>query len=196
MRITGGLARGRRLLGPKGDQQLLRPTCDRVREALFNILGSRVRHAVVLELFAGTGAWGIEALSRGARAVLFIDEAMASGRLIATNVSSCLNAGVQAGFLRLHLDKKSELAFLSGHIPPPHRFDLVFMDPPYGKNLAADLLPVVEGAHFLAPNALVVAEEHQRILLPRRIGTLRLQDRRRYGASSLWLYTVCQPNGA
>ena len=70
------------------------------------------------------------------------------------------------------------------------------MDPPYGKNLAADLLPVVEGAHFLAPNALVVAEEHQSILLPRRIGTLRLQDRRRYGASSLWLYTVCQPNGA
>lgn len=189
MRITGGLARGRRLLGPRDEQRFLRPTCDRVREALFNILGQRVNKAMVLDLFAGTGTWGIEALSRGAAAVLFVDASPEAGRLIAANVHTCLPQA-QAGFVRLQLNASSRLGFLGGKIPAPHLFDLVFLDPPYQKNLAQQLLKVVEEAHILAPDALVVAEEHHSTTLPARIGSLQSLDRRLYGESALWLYTV------
>ena len=189
MRITGGQARGRRLLGPREGQRFLRPTCDRVREALFNIVGDRVRGALALDLFAGTGAWGLEALSRGAAAVLFVDESPEAGRLIAANVRNCLPQA-QAGFVRLRLHALSQLAFHGGKIPAPHRFNLVFLDPPYQKNLAQQLLKVVEEAHILAPSALVVAEEQHSVILPDRIGSLQSVDRRQYGESALWLYTV------
>ena len=189
MRITGGQARGRRLLGPKDEQRFLRPTCDRVREALFNILGQRVNEAMVLDLFAGTGTWGIEALSRGAAAVVFVDESPVSGRLITANVRACLPQA-QAGFVRMQLNASSHLVFLGRKISAPHLFDLVFLDPPYQKNLAHQLLKVVEEAHILAPGALVVAEEHHSTTLPVRIGSLQSLDRRLYGESALWLYTV------
>ena len=87
------------MLGPKSSQHFLRPTCDRVREALFNIIGEKVRGAVALDLFAGTGAWGIEALSRGAVAVLFVDESIEAGQLIAANIKNCMPLA-QAGFVR------------------------------------------------------------------------------------------------
>lgn len=187
MRITGGQARGRRLLGPRTDQHLLRPTCDRVREALFSMLGSRVCDAVVLDLFAGTGAWGLEALSRGAAAALFVDASPEAGRLIAANVRACMPEA-RAGFLPLQLHAHSRLAHLGSRIPPPHLFDLVFLDPPYQKNLAQQLLKVVEEAHILAAEALVVVEEHRHSVLPARIGSLRILDSRRYGESALSLF--------
>ena len=87
MRITGGSARGRKLAAPKSD--LIRPTCDRVREALFNILGERIKGARVLDLFAGTGAVGAEALSRGAAFALFVDHSLDAGRLIEANLRTC-----------------------------------------------------------------------------------------------------------
>lgn len=187
MRITGGQARGRRLLGPRADQHFLRPTCDRVREALFSMLGTRVCDAMVLDLFAGTGAWGLEALSRGAAAALFVDVSPEAGRLIAANVRACMPTA-RAGFLHLQLHARSRLAHLGSRIPPPHRFDLVFLDPPYQKDLAQQLLKVVEEAHILAAEALVVVEEHRHSVLPARIGSLRVQDTRRYGESALWLF--------
>ncbi len=195
MRITGGLARGRRLLGPGAGQHFLRPTCDRVREALFNILGSRVCGAMTLDLFAGTGAWGLEALSRGAAAVLFVDASPEAGRLIAANVRACMPQA-RTSFLRLHLHAHSRLARLGDSMPPPHRFDLVFLDPPYQKNLAEQLLMVVEKAHILANNALVIAEEHRHSVLPARIGSLQMLDRRQYGESALWFFAQDgQPSG-
>ncbi|MGI6638447.1 MAG: 16S rRNA (guanine(966)-N(2))-methyltransferase RsmD [Desulfobulbus sp.] len=196
MRITGGQAKGRRLLGPKASQHMLRPTCGRVREALFNIIGNeRICGAMVLDLFAGTGVWGIEALSRGAAAALFVDKSPAAGRLIAANLRNCLPQA-QAGFVRLHLHAASQLSSLGEKIPPPHCFDLVFLDPPYQKNLAEQLLKVVEEAHILAPSALVVTEEHHCTVLPARIGALQSMDRRRYGESALWLFTLnAQPTG-
>lgn len=200
MRISGGIARGCRLLGPKDEQRFLRPTCDRVREALFNILGRRVQNAVTLDLFAGTGAWGLEALSRGARAVLFVDESPEAGRLVAANLRHCLpevEAAGQAGFLRLRLGPASRLGWLAEKMPAPHLFDLVFMDPPYQKNLAAQVLKRVEEAQILSPQALVVAEEHQAVVLPERVGRLHAVDRRQYGESSLWLFALnSQSNGA
>lgn len=195
MRITGGQARGRRLLGPKSSRHFLRPTCDRVREALFNILGDKVEGAVALDLFAGTGAWGIEALSRGAAAVLFVDESVEAGQLIAANIKNCMPQA-QAGFVRLRLSASSRLTFLGGKIPSPHRFDLVYLDPPYQKHLAQPLLKVVEEAHILAPGALVVTEEHHSAVLPGRVGTLHCVGTRQYGESRLWFFALNgQPSG-
>ena len=90
MRITGGSARGRRLAAPGSGRDVIRPTCDRVREALFNLLGPRPAGSRVLDLFAGTGALGIEALSRGAVFALFVDRSLTAGRLIETNLRACL----------------------------------------------------------------------------------------------------------
>ena len=100
MRITGGSARGRRLAAPGSGRDLIRPTCDRVREALFNLLGTRPRGSRVLDLFAGTGALGIEALSRGAEFALFVDRSLTAGRLIETNLRASLTRPA-AAFARL-----------------------------------------------------------------------------------------------
>lgn len=187
MRVTGGTARGRTLSSPKLAEAAIRPTCDRVREALFSILGGKVVLATVLDLFAGTGALGIEALSRGANFALFADRSLAAGRLIEANLKTCF-ANPQAGFIRLNLATATSLAPLLAAIPPGARFDLIFMDPPYQKNLAARLLPVVEQDGLLAPDARVIIEEHQSTALPVQAGTLHLTGQRRYGETGLWIY--------
>lgn len=185
MRITGGSARGRKLAAPKSD--LIRPTCDRVREALFNILGERIKGARVLDLFAGTGAVGAEALSRGAAFALFVDQSLEAGRLIETNLRACF-AQPSAGFVRVDLAHPWNPRLLLGKLEPDARFDLVFMDPPYQKQLAELTLRLIEQADMLAANALVVAEEHRRVAPPPTIGDLSLYDHRRYGESGLWFY--------
>ncbi len=108
MRITGGSARGRRLAAPGSGRDLIRPTCDRVREALFNLLGARPRGSRVLDLFAGTGALGIEALSRGAEFALFVDRSLTAGRLIETNLRASLTRPA-AAFARLDLAAAASL---------------------------------------------------------------------------------------
>ena len=187
MRITGGNARGRTLATPRSGQGFIRPTCDRVREALFNILGPRVAGSTVLDLFAGTGAIGIEALSRGAAFALFVDQSVEAGRLIEANLRTCFRQP-QAAFVQLNLATASSLQPLRARMPAATRFDLVFMDPPYQKNLAEQALTVVEKADFLTADALVMVEEHQSIDLPGAVGSLRVIDHRRYGETRIWLY--------
>ncbi|MGI6655772.1 MAG: 16S rRNA (guanine(966)-N(2))-methyltransferase RsmD [Desulfobulbus sp.] len=191
MRITGGSARGRKLLVPAGDG--IRPSCDRVREALFNILGDRILGARVLDLFAGTGAFGIEALSRGAQSALFVDRAREAGRLIEANLKACLS-NPEAAFLLLDLTLPRQLRRVQAYLRKAGPFDLVFMDPPYRKELAQPVLEMVEEADILSPDALVVAEEHQRVSLPGRIGALQLTDQRRYGETGLWFYQQRPPD--
>lgn len=176
------------LASPKAASIAIRPTCDRVREALFSILAAQVPHAVTLDLFAGTGALGIEALSRGARFALFVDQSRAAGKIIEANLNKCF-AHPQAGFLRLNLATATSLRPLLAGVPAGARFDLIFMDPPYQKNLAARLLPMVEKDGLLAADGRVIIEEHQSVELPSQVGTLRLTDQRRYGETGLWLYT-------
>ena len=187
MRVTGGIARGRTLSSPKPAEATIRPTCDRVREALFSILARKVPQAIVLDLFAGTGALGIEALSRGAGFALFADQSLAAGRLIEANLKACFTHP-QAGFVRLNLATATSLAPLLTALPAGVRFDLIFMDPPYQKNLAARLLPMVERDGLLAPDARVIVEEHQSVELPSQVGTLHLTGQRRYGETGLWIY--------
>lgn len=184
MRITGGSARGRKLTSPRSDR--IRPTCDRVREALFNIVGQRIVGSRVLDLFAGTGAIGVEALSRGAASVLFVDQSPAAGRLIETNLRACL-VQPRAAFLALDLATVPHLHALQAAVAAG-RFDLAIMDPPYQKNLAQRVLAMVEEADILAEGGLMVVEEHRSVALPEAVASLALIDHRRYGETGLWFY--------
>lgn len=193
MRITGGSARGRRLAAPGSGRDVIRPTCDRVREALFNLLGPRPAGSRVLDLFAGTGALGIEALSRGAVFALFVDRSLTAGRLIETNLRACL-VHPAAAFVRLNLATAANLAPLGAGLEPGIAFDLVFLDPPYRQHLADRVLPLLESGGLLNPGALVIVEEHALAELPEQIGALTLTDRRRYGETGLWIFRH-QPAG-
>jgi 16S rRNA (guanine966-N2)-methyltransferase len=168
MRVIAGRFGGRRLAAPPGTGT--RPTSDRVREALFSILGGRVAEARVLDLFAGSGALGLEALSRGAAAVTFVERAPAALRVLRTNVEAL---GAEADIVRA--DAVKWLRSASAGAP---QYDLVFLDPPYRQAGAlgaelSDALPAV-----LGPDALVVAESDRRAPLELTIPTI---DERRYG---------------
>src|SRR5262245_19035747 len=153
MRVVGGKLRSRPLRGPKSDA--VRPTSDRLREALFNILahsyGDPVTGARVLDLFAGTGALGIEAISRGAAYALFVDEGVEARALLRDNIESLGLGGVARIFRRD--------ATKLGPAHPLEPFSLVFLDPPYGKNLAEKALNSARNGGWLKPDALIVVEE-------------------------------------
>ena len=153
MRVVGGRLRSRPIAGPKG--QGLRPTADRLREALFNILahayGDPVSGARVLDLFAGTGALGIEAVSRGAAFVLFVDDGVEARALLRDN-SETLGLG---GVTRIFRRDATKL----GPVAPLEPFTLAFLDPPYGKGLAEKALASARAGGWLKPEALVVVEE-------------------------------------
>jgi 16S rRNA (guanine966-N2)-methyltransferase len=168
VRVVAGRWGGRRLQAPSGDAT--RPTSDRVREALFSILADRVDGACVLDLFAGSGALGIEALSRGAAAATFVDSAPAAIRAVRANLEAlAAEAEVRRSDARRFLDSASGDA---------RQYDLVFLDPPYrlagrlGGELTA-ALPAV-----LAPGAAVIAESDRRAPLELQLPIL---DERRYG---------------
>jgi 16S rRNA (guanine966-N2)-methyltransferase len=168
MRVIAGRYRGRRLLAPPGDAT--RPTSDRVREALFSVLADRVDGARVLDLFAGSGALGIEALSRGAAEATFVDTAPAAIRAVKANLAA-LDAAAD-------VRRADARRFLGSASAAARQYDLVFLDPPYrlagrlGSELTA-ALPAV-----LAPGAAVVVESDRRA--PLELG-LPILDERRYG---------------
>jgi 16S rRNA (guanine966-N2)-methyltransferase len=168
MRVIAGRWGGRRLQAPPGDAT--RPTSDRVREALFSVLGDRVDGARVLDLFAGSGALGIEALSRGAAHATFVDSAPAAIRSLTANLSAL---GADAEVRRADARR-----FLGAASANGRHYDLVFLDPPYrlagrlGGELAA-ALPAV-----LAPGAVVVTESDRRAPLELELEPI---DERRYG---------------
>src|SRR5580704_5255657 len=153
MRVVGGRLGGRTLAAPKS--QTIRPTADRLRESLFNILihgyGDPVAGARVLDLFAGTGALGIEAVSRGAAFALFVDDGAEARALLRENVAS-LGLG---GMSRIFRRDATKL----GPAHPLEPFSLVFLDPPYGKNLAAAALAGARDGGWFAPDTLIVVEE-------------------------------------
>ncbi|MEM1066879.1 MAG: 16S rRNA (guanine(966)-N(2))-methyltransferase RsmD [Pseudomonadota bacterium] len=157
MRIIGGTWRGRKLAAiAKGDTVTqLRPTSDKLRESLFNILThGAVQHPIegarVLDLFAGTGALGLEALSRGAAEAYFVENARGAQELIAQNIAM-LDAGPRARIVRHDATKLAPWTL--------DKFDLVFLDPPYGLNLGTRALTVARDGGWLAPGALVIWEE-------------------------------------
>ena len=176
MRVVGGRLRGRALAGPKS--QDIRPTADRLRESVFNILAhgfdDPVAGARVLDLFAGTGAMGIEAISRGAEFVLFVDQGAEARALLRENVAALGLGGVSRIFRR-DATKLGE-----AHPVPP--FSLAFLDPPYGQGLAAAALASARAGGWFTPDALVVVEEAVKAQFVAPEGFTEV-DRRRYDDS-------------
>jgi 16S rRNA (guanine966-N2)-methyltransferase len=185
LRIIAGTARGRRLAAPARTRSkpLIRPTADRAREALFSIIGPAVAGARVLDLFAGTGALGLEALSRGAAFAVFVDRHREAAELVRENIDLC---GFADRSLLLQRDLAKGVGFLAEL--PARDFSLVFLDPPYATGMAARLLAALGTGEHLAAPALVVAEDSPGEELPEASGTLGLFDRRRYGDTGFWLY--------
>jgi len=182
MRITGGGAKGRLLVSPKGMD--IRPTSDRVREAIFNIIGQDLSGLKILDLFAGTGSLGLEALSRSAELAVFVDNAQRSIEIIKKNLTSC---GYQDSGIILKRDLKKGISL--SHPVLQQSFDLVFLDPPYGKNL---IVPSLENfpTGILSNEVRVVAEFSKTEKLPRIIGSLEMADTRRYGDTRINIYEV------
>jgi 16S rRNA (guanine966-N2)-methyltransferase len=153
MRIVGGQHRGRTLVAPRSRD--IRPTSDRLRESLFNILAhgysDPVTGARVLDLFAGTGALGLEAMSRGAAFALLVDDGAEARALIRENVEA-LGLG---GATRIFRRDATKL----GDVHPNEPFSLVFLDPPYGRGLAAQALVSARAGGWLTRDALIVVEE-------------------------------------
>lgn len=185
MRITGGVARGCTLLGPKAKWTGIRPSSDRLREALFNILAAQIPASRVLDLYAGTGSLGMEALSRGAAAAVFVDQDPKALDLIQGNLHRC-RVHEQASLVRLDLSRPQALVQL--HRRLRYGFHLIFLDPPYCQERAAQALTQLAEVPLLEEEALVVAEAEKNEKLSDNYGDLHLFDRRVYGASSLWFY--------
>ena len=189
MRIIAGSAKGRKLHSPPGGPQgPIRPTSDRAREALFSIIGQRVHQAKVADLFAGTGALALEALSRGASSAVLVDASPVAVSLIRKNAEAC---GFGRQISMLQRDLARGLAFLK-KAEPPFLFDIVFLDPPYGRDFQEKILQEIAAGKdtLLAAEALVVAEERTGIVLSDSFGRLCLQQTRCYGDTTFWFYEM------
>jgi 16S rRNA (guanine966-N2)-methyltransferase len=178
MRVGGGTLGGRTLKGPSS--QNVRPTSDRLRASIFNVLAHSyddvANGARVIDLFAGTGALGIEALSRGAAFALFVDDSAEGRALLRENIEALGLGGVTKIFRRD--------ATKLGPMPPQDRFTLAFLDPPYGKDLAGRALVSLRDGSWLADDALVVVEEaaDAEIEIPE---AYRLIEKRDYGDTQI-----------
>ncbi len=172
MRVIAGTRRGRRLTAPAG--MATRPTADRLRESLFNILADQLHGRHVLDLFAGTGALGIEALSRGAASAVFIDRAKPALTAIAKNLAA-LALTDRTRVIRW--DIVDNLDCLQNE---PQRFDIVFLDPPYDTGAVAPALAALLRVDVLAPGARIIVEHSRRENVP-VMEAVTLSDQRRFG---------------
>ena len=185
MRVIAGTYRSRVLKSLKG--LALRPTSDRLRETLFNVLGPGVADSRFIDLFAGTGAIGIEALSRGATEVVFVENHAPAATLIRRNLESL---GIRKGAMVLATDALRSLEMLtSGKKGKSSLYDYVFLDPPY--YAAKDYARVLESlgsGNLLAPGGLVIAEHRRSFELPEEMGALQCYRVLKLGDAALSLY--------
>lgn len=184
MRVVAGKWGGRTIRAPRGTS--VRPTTDRVREAVFAILGEDVKGSVVLDLFAGTGALAIESLSRGAAGAVLVESSPIALAVLRSNL-----AALEAeGALCLPLDYREAVRRLSAK---GRTFDLVFLDPPYGKGLVGRSAELLSSAGILAPGAVVVAERATRDPVETLPPEWRERADRRYGDTRITLYDIPGP---
>ena len=187
MRVIAGIYRSRILKSLKGLP--LRPTSDKLRETLFNVLGPDLTGVHFVDLFAGTGAIGIEALSRGASEVVFIENHPPAATLIRRNLESL---GIHSGVTVLAVDALRGLAMLATRkMGPAPGFNYIFLDPPYAA--AKDYARVLEflgAADLLAPGGLVVAEHRRNFDLPEQAGALRRYRVLKQGDAALSFYRL------
>jgi 16S rRNA (guanine966-N2)-methyltransferase len=186
VRVIAGRYGGRRLRAPRG--RTTRPSSDRVREALFSMLGE-LHGAVVLDLFAGTGALGIEALSRGAARVVFVERDPAALDALKANLAALEltepAVEVRRGEARVALRTARERR---------ETYDLIFVDPPYGDARAWERQLSVALPPLLAPGARVIVESDRRALLELSLGAERERQQRRYGDTTITIHHLTQPS--
>jgi 16S rRNA (guanine966-N2)-methyltransferase len=182
MRITGGKVRGRLLAAVKG--YAIRPTSDRVREAIFDLVGHQWDGKRVLDLFAGTGSLGLEALSRGASEVLFVDYSSHALKLLRKNIERC-------GFAQCSKIMRRDLRRAPPGTYPfgKDSFHLVFMDPPYRQNLIPPAAGRLVRFLHLSSGALLVAECSKNEILPSSMNPFVMSDARTYGDTKITIYT-------
>lgn len=180
MRVIAGTHKGRRLAKPQ--QPGIRPTSDKVKEALFSILTPSLADALFVDLYAGTGAIGIEALSRGARRAMFVEPNAAARRLLRLNLEQCgltQAAEVYAGTAE---------AFLRQTPASRERYDIVFADPPYHAGGIEPLLAALEGCPSITAGTTVVVEHFSKLSLPPHVGPFNRLRRYRYGDTTLSVF--------
>ncbi len=173
MRVISGTLKGRRLTAPAG--MATRPTADRIKESMFNIIAGSIQEKVVLDLFAGTGALGIEALSRGAASAVFVDQAKTALSAIRRNIR---NLDLEAKSRVIHWNILKNLNCLMAERRP---FDLVFMDPPYEKKTIAGTMAALLSCGMLASSARIVVEHSTREPISSPMSPWVLADQRRFG---------------
>jgi len=189
VRVIGGTARGRRLAAPRGER--VRPTSDRVKEALYSILTSllgNLEGSRVLDLFAGTGNLGIEALSRGCKEAVFVDSHRDSAAVIRQNL-------IQLGFTDrgqvILKDAASAIQSLAANAAP---FRIIFLDPPYRQGLAEKVLTQLAASPFVTGETIIAVESEREEHLRDRYGRLLQFDRRVYGDTALTFFQKGTPD--
>jgi len=181
MRIIGGEYRGRTIQMPRGAE--VRPTQDRVREAIFNVIREKVPGSAVLDLYAGSGAFGIEAFSRGAPSIIFVDNNIKCVKAIKGNLAALGEGAETAQVL-----KAEALRAILRFQKEGRKFDIVFLDPPYYKDLAKNALIKMNACDILSERAFVVAEHFKKDILPRETGDIVLFKEKRYGDTAVSFY--------
>jgi 16S rRNA (guanine966-N2)-methyltransferase len=189
MRITGGAAKGRRIGFKKSFSQKdrdgeLRPTSSKVREAVFDILCDRISGSSFLDIYAGTGAVGIEALSRGAARVVFVESSRTRTRMID---SLLLRYGLKGHAVVV---SARAVDFVRNGTPNGYVSDIIFLDPPYGSDELQRVLPLIGEGHILNSGGIVLAEHSSKLLLPKGVGILKKTRHYRYGDTALTLYRM------
>ena len=179
MRIISGDAKGTKITTLEGEET--RPTIERVKEAMFSVIQFGLPGAIVLDLFAGSGQLGIEALSRGASHAVFVDENKEAAKIVMQNLKACT------------LEDKSEVFNTTAESCLSRcnsAFDYIFLDPPYNKGIIEKILPKVE--KVTAENGVVFCETENTVALPQQVGTLILKKNYKYGKILLWRYQKAQ----
>ncbi len=189
MRIIAGSLRGKKIKSLPG--LATRPLLGRIKKSLFDILGERIVDASFLDLYAGTGSVGIEALSRGARYVLFVEKETRLARLIRENLRMC------------KLEKRAEVIEIDilsynkegGKFSLLEQFDLIFAGPPYKLNLTKDTLDIILKLNLLKKNGWVICQHHFKERVPEKKGFLSLFRKERYGKTIMSFYKMCAKTG-
>lgn len=182
LRVISGKVRGLKLNAPKNED--VRPTTDRVKESLFNIINSYIMDSKVLDLFAGTGSLGIECLSRGAKECVFVDISKESISIVKSNIkkarveneSSIINSDFNDAIKKLQVQNK--------------KFDVIFMDPPYYKDMFVKALESIDNAKLLEYEGIIIIEHDTKDTFPERIGSLEKNRSKKYGNTTLTFYKM------
>lgn len=180
LRVISGKARGLKLNAPKNED--VRPTTDRVKESLFNIISEYIIDGDVLDLFAGTGSLGIECLSRGANKSVFVDLKRSSIDIVKSNIKK---ARVEDNSEVLNLDYKLAIDKLKAK---SYKFDMIFMDPPYYENLFIDALKKIDESNILKEDGIIIVEHDTKEEFPENIGKLTKERSKKYGNTTLTFY--------